>query len=260
MYQNNLYSPNKIMYISLSDIAAPPVYRCKWTEEDNELTRSIARYGVLLPISLRRTSSKFELVSGTRRFYASRRAGLHKIPALIIDVDTPEGELIAFTENFQRKTFDFVEEAEELHRLISIYGISREEASRRIGKSLSYVSNKLRLLNMPKELLYAARDLGLTERHVRALLRLSNSRTIAQVMKKIADDDMSVSETDKYIDSILHPQPDRIYAFSCTGLFLNTIEHSADIMRRSGYSVNILKSENTQNVTLNIVLSKLPSL
>ncbi len=255
-----LYTPSKIIYISLADInMLPASRRRKWTEEDNELVRSILRYGVLQPVTVRQTASRYELISGTRRFYACRRAGFHKIPAIILDVDSCEGELLAFTENCQRRTYDFVEEAEELSRLISHHGITREEAAMRIGKSPSAVSNKLRLLNMPKELLYTARDAGLTERHVRAMLRLSNSRTIAKVMQTVIKDDLSVSETEKHIDGILHPKQDNIYALRGTGLFLNTVEHAAEIMRKSGYSAEITETDSDDLLTIHITLSKKPS-
>jgi len=259
--QQQLYCPSKILYISLSDINLPPAYRRRqWTSDDDELARSIARYGVLLPVTLRRGDNKYDLISGTRRFYASRRAGLRSIPAVIVDLSSPEGELMALTENHNRKAFDYVEEAEELHRIITVHGLSREEAARRMGKSPSAVSNKLRLLNMPKELLYYARDSGLTERHVRALLRLSNSRTIARVMETVIEKDLSVSETEQHIDEILNPKKENILALGSTGLFLNSVYHSADMMQKSGYRVDIQKRENESSIELNITLSKAPSL
>ena len=98
LLSSHIYSPSKILYISLSDIDIPPIYRMRsWTDDDDELVRSIARYGVILPVTLRRSGSKYELLSGKRRFYASRRAGFKKIPAIIVDLTSPEGELMAFT-------------------------------------------------------------------------------------------------------------------------------------------------------------------
>ena len=261
MPDRELYSPSKILYISLSDINMPSAYRKKkWTEDDDELMRSIARYGVLLPILLRQNGSKYDLVSGTRRFYACRRAGFHKIPSIIVDLTTYEGELMSFTENHNRKVMDFVEEAEALHRIISVHGISRDEAARRIGKSPSAVSNKLRLLNMPRELLYLARDSGLTERHVRALLRLSNSRTIASVMQEIIEKDLSVSETEQHIDEILHPKKENVIALGNAGIFMNTVYRGVGIMQKSGYDVDVVKEECETLIRLNITLSKKPSL
>lgn len=261
MSYETLFSPCRILCISLSDISLPSAVRKrKWTEEDDELARSIARYGVLQPVSLRRDGSKYQLISGTRRFYACRRAGLKTIPAIIFDIDSVESELMAFTENLQRRSYDYVEEAEELHRLITVHGISQEDAARRMGRSPSAVSNKLRLLHMPRELLYKARDAGLSERHVRALLRLSNSRTIAKVMETIIENDLSVAETEKHIDQILKPKQDNIYALGSSVLFLNTVDHSADVMRKSGYAVDISKNESDDYIELNITLSKKPSL
>ena len=258
---HQLYSPAKILYISLSDIDLPSAYRRRtWTEEDDELVRSIARYGVLLPVILRRKSNKFEMVSGTRRFYAFRRAGLHNIPAVILDITSHEGELMALTENHNRKTPDYIEEAEELSRIITAHGISQEEAARRIGKSPSAVSNKLRLLNMPKEMLYTARDAGLTERHVRSLLRLSSSRTIAAAMQHIIENDLSVAESEKYIDELIKPRKESTFALGNTGLFLNTVHRGAEIMKKSGYYVDVEQHENESNIQISITLSKTPTL
>ena len=254
-----LYTPAKVIYISLSDINMPPASRRrKWTPEDDELVRSILRYGVLLPVTVRRSGARYDLISGTRRFYACRRAGFHKIPALVIDVNSCEGELLAFTENCQRRSYDFVEEAEELHRLITVHGITQDEAAMRIGKSPSAVSNKLRLLNMPRELLYHARDSGLTERHVRALLRLGNSRTIFTVMQEIISGGLSVAETEKHIDKLLRPKSEKIFALGSVSLFLNTLDRAAEIMRKSGYSAEIQKDDIGECITLNITLSKKP--
>lgn len=261
MSHETLFSPCRIIHVSLSDIDLPSACRRRrWTEEDDELARSIARYGVLQPVALRKGGSKYQLISGTRRFYACRRAGLKTIPAIIFDIDSVESELMAFTENMQRRPYDFVEEAEELHRLITVHGISQEDAARRMGRSPSAVSNKLRLLKMPRELLYTARDAGLTERHVRTLLRLSNSRTIAKVMQTVIENDLSVSETEKEIDKILCPAHENLFALSSPTLFMNTLNRSSELMRKSGYDVDLVQTETDEIILLNITLSKKPSL
>ena len=136
--------------------------------ELQELSESIAQYGVLNPLTVRLRDSRYELVAGERRLRAARLAGLCDVPCILLDVSLEDASLIALVENLQRRDLDFIEEANGLSQLIKLFGMSQEEAARRIGKSQSAVANKLRLLKLPEDVLASLRASGLTERHVRA--------------------------------------------------------------------------------------------
>ena len=129
---------------------------------------------MLNPLTVRLRDGRYELVAGERRLRAARLAGLCDVPCILLDVSLEDASLIALVENLQRRDLDFIEEANGLSQLIKLFGMSQEEAARRIGKSQSAVANKLRLLKLPDDVLRSLRDNGLTERHGRALLRLQD--------------------------------------------------------------------------------------
>ena len=137
-----------------------------------ELSRSIAEYGVLSPLTVRPRQGGYELVAGERRLRAARMAGLNEVPCIVMELDLEEASFIALVENLQRNDLDFLEEARGIAQLIRLFGLSQEECARRLGKSQSAVANKLRLLRLPEDVLNAMRNAGLTERHGRALQRL----------------------------------------------------------------------------------------
>ena len=111
------------------------------------LAESIRQYGVLNPLTVRRTAGGgYELVAGERRLRAARVAGLTDVPCLLINADGEDSSVIALVENLQRRDLDFFEEANGFKRLIDQFGLTQEEAARKVGKTQSAVANKLRLL------------------------------------------------------------------------------------------------------------------
>ena len=118
-------------------------------EELRELGESIRLYGILQPLTVRKTGpTTFELVAGERRLRAAVLAGMENVPCILLNVDAEQSGLLALVENLQRKDLDFIEEAEGLRSLIRSYGMSQEEAARCISKSQSAVANKLRILKL----------------------------------------------------------------------------------------------------------------
>ena len=110
-----------------------------------ELSRSIAEYGVLSPLTVRPRPDGYELVAGERRLRAARMAGLSEVPCIVMELDLEEASFIALVENLQRNDLDFLEESRGIAQLIRLFGLSQEECARRLGKSQSAVANKLRL-------------------------------------------------------------------------------------------------------------------
>ena len=137
------------------------------------LAESIHYNGLLQPITVRkREDERYELISGERRLRACKMAGLSTIPSIVIDIDEEKSALLAILENLQRENLHFFEEAMAIERLMKGFGLSQEELSRKLGKSQSALSNKLRLLRLPSDIRYNITLYGLSERHARALLRL----------------------------------------------------------------------------------------
>ena len=132
--ENSLYENNRIQYIAFDNIKPNPGQPRKLFDQDSlkELAESISRYGVLQPLSIRKNGDVFELIAGERRLMASKIAGLKKVPCIILGVNNEQSSVLTLIENIQRKDLHFIEEAEGIARLILTYGLSQEEAARKI--------------------------------------------------------------------------------------------------------------------------------
>lgn len=227
-----------------------------------ELSRSIAEYGVLSPLTVRPRPDGYELVAGERRLRAARMAGLSEVPCIVMELDLEEASFIALVENLQRNDLDFLEESRGIAQLIRLFGLSQEECARRLGKSQSAVANKLRLLRLPEDVLNAMRNAGLTERHGRALLRLETSDEQRAALAYILSRDLNVAATDAYIDRLLEakaaPESERQKTFILKDVrvFLNTIAHSLDLMKQGGIDAGMQRQETDDALILTINIPK----
>ena len=257
-----------IIYLGTHEIYPNPVQPRKSFDETalDELCLSIKSFGILNPLSVRLRNGKYELVAGERRLRAAKMAGLKEVPCLLLDVNLEDSGLIALVENLQRKDLDFLEEAEGLSRLIRMFGLSQEEAARRIGKSQSAVANKLRILKLPSDVLESLRTNGLTERHGRALLRLEDADSQRLALSYIVNNMLTVSATDAYIDALLsspeeistpekHRQK-RSFILKDVRIFLNTLSHSVNLMKQGGIDAGIHRQETEDALILTISIPK----
>ena len=256
-----------IVYLSTEDIVPNPVQPRKLFDDEGleELSRSIKDYGILNPLSVRLRGSRYELVAGERRLRAARLAGLKEVPCILLDVNMEDASLIALVENLQRRDLDFIEEANGINQLIRMFGMSQEEAARRIGKSQSAVANKLRLLRLPQDVLEGLRQNGLTERHGRALLRLPDSESQRVALLYIIDNGLTVAATDAYIDALLQapeePEPPkaegrRTFVLKDVRVFLNTLSRSIDLMKQGGIDAGVRREETEDQLILTISIPK----
>jgi len=224
-----------------------------------ELAESIRQYGILQPLTVRRTADGLELVAGERRLRAARLAGLREVPCIIVAVDEVQSGMLALVENLQRRDLDYLEEAEGLARLMACYGLSQEQAAAKVGKSQSAVANKLRLLKHPQPVLEALRRTGLTERHARALLRLPEEVRLAAV-EQIARRGWTVAQTEQYIDARLQERPadhrSPRYLFRDVRMFLNSLDRSLEMIRSAGIHCDCGREETEQEIVLTIRLPK----
>ena len=165
---------SRVQYISLAQLSPNPQQPRRSFDEAalRELADSIRAYGILQPLTVRRTPGGYQLAAGERRMRAARMAGLREVPCLVAQVDEQDAGMLALIENLQRRDLDCFEEAAAIARLISRYGLSQEQAAEKLGKSQSAVANKLRLLRLSPACRALLVEHGLTERHARCLLRL----------------------------------------------------------------------------------------
>lgn len=230
-----------------------------------ELSRSIAQYGVLQPLSVRRQPDGYELVAGERRLRASKLAGLAEVPCIVLTVDEEQSGMLALVENLQRRDLDFIEEAQGLAQLMRLYGLSQEQAAARVGKSQSAVANKLRLLKHPPAVLEALRANNLSERHARALLRLEGEQARMDALEEIVRRKLNVAATEQYIDRLLEQQkrPEPVvrralgkFLLRDVRLFLNTVEHNLDLIKNAGICAAKTQEETDQEIVLTIRIPK----
>lgn len=231
------------------------------------LAESIRQYGVLNPLTVRRTANGgYELVAGERRLRAARVAGLTDVPCLLINADGEDSSVIALVENLQRRDLDFFEEANGFKRLIEQFGLTQEEAARKIGKTQSAVANKLRLLRLSQQNMELIRCNNLTERHARALLRLNDEADRINVTNYIIEHELNVSRTEEYIDEFLkakeNPQPvvepesgkHVVRLFKDVRFFLNTLNRAVGVMVDAGIGATVKQQESDDGLTLTICI------
>ena len=178
--------------------------------EQNSIIRladSIRRYGILQPLTVRRSdpedSCKYELIAGERRLRAARMLGYLTVPCIIKQADDKISAELAIIENLLREDLNMFEEAYGYKKLIENHRLTQEEVAKRMSVSQSAVANKLRLLRLSFEEQKLILDAGLTERHARALLRIEDPRERSSALKYIIESRFNVSATEAYIEKIL---------------------------------------------------------
>ena len=174
--------------------------RKNFDEENlNDLTNSIKERGVIQPIIVRKSAtenSKFEIIAGERRWLAARKAGLHDIPVVVTEADDLKSLEFAIIENVQRHDLNPLEEAQGYKRLIDEFSYDQEKVSKFIGKSRSYITNTLRLLNLPPEVLQFIEEKKISAGHAKILVGLENALFIAN---KIIEKKLSVRQTENFV-------------------------------------------------------------
>ena len=256
-----------IVYLRTGDIYPNPVQPRKQFDSGalEELSLSIKNYGILNPLTVRCRGGRYELVAGERRLRAAKLAGLDEVPCIMLDVNMEDASLIALIENLQRRDLDFIEEATGISQLIRMFGMSQEEAARRLGKSQSAVANKLRLLRLPSDVLDALRANGLTERHGRALLRLPDANAQRAALQYIIENGLTVAATDEYIELLLtepaeeqqeDAEPKRTFVLKDVRIFLNSLSKSLDLMKQGGIDAGMKREETEDSLILTISIPK----
>ena len=221
--------------------------------ELDSLADSIRRYGIITPLTVRRTPAGFELVAGERRLRAARQVGLATVPCFVVSADGEQSCLMALLENLQREDLDCFEEAQSLRQLTEDFGMTQQQAAQRIGKTQSAVANKLRLLKLHPDAVAQVRGAGLSERHARALLRLPESRQ-AEAARQMADGNMTVARAEQYVEQLLHPksrQRCRILLRDVR-LFCNTLDKGVALLRQSGIATQLQQTREGEDLLITI--------
>ncbi len=222
-------------------------------DELEGLAQSIRQNGIIQPIAVRvNNRGEYELISGERRLRASRLVGITQVPCIIMEASDEKSALFALLENVQRCDLDFFEEAVAIEKLLTDYGMTRDEICKKLGKAPPTISNKLRLLRLPEEIRMKIIQENLTERHARALLKLTSVSQMERAMSIIAEKRLNVAETERLVSQILtndsrHRQP-TVKLFKDVRIFVNTLNHAVDTMRRAGIEADSAKSETDEYI------------
>ncbi len=170
----------------------------------HQLSQSIKENGVIQPVCVRKTGVTYEIISGERRCRASKMAGLTEVPCIVMDVDEERSAVLALIENIQRSDLSFFEEAIAIDELITIYGLTQQEAAKRLGKAQSTIANKLRLLRFTdaERNMLACNDI--TERQARALIRIDDAEKRINALNEVVRKRMSLEQTEEMVEDILN--------------------------------------------------------
>ncbi|GAB0155270.1 MULTISPECIES: ParB/RepB/Spo0J family partition protein [Chryseobacterium] len=197
-----------IVEVSIEDIYPNPTQPRTYFDEKalNELAQSIKNLGVIQPITLRKDGEKFEIISGERRYRASKLAGLTSIPAYIRLVNDQELLEMALVENIQREDLDSIEIALTYQRLLDEIGMTQENLSQRVGKDRSTITNSIRLLRLSPDIQNAIRSGEISAGHGRAIISLENDELQQILFDKIIKEQLNVRQTEQASALLKNPK------------------------------------------------------
>lgn len=234
-------------------------------EELNSLAASIEENGILQPLTVRRLNlQEYELIAGERRLRAAVIAGLKRVPCIIIKCTDRESAIFALLENLQRADLGMFEEAKGIQRLIKRYNLTQEEAASKLGKKQSTVANKLRLLKLTMEEQDWITEAGLSERHARALLRISDEDIRKGALSKVISEGLNITQTEELVDNIIcgtytesdGKQQKKRVVIKDVRIFINTINKAVDTMRLAGINAVSKRAENDDYIEYTVRIPK----
>lgn len=218
-------------------------------EKERELMRSIAESGLIQPLVVRAQNGRYELIAGERRLRACKALGIRTVACVVLScVGEADSAMMALIENVQRESLPFFEEAECYRALLTNYHLTQEALARRLGKSQSFLANKLRILQLAPAMRRRMAEAGLTERHARALLRLTNERQQEDALERIVHSALNVRDTERLIERMLQkqaerPKPTMVRLLRDYRLFVNSVKLGAAQLRETGLCVELVQTD-----------------
>lgn len=211
-------------------------------ERISELAQTLKTHGMIQPIVVRKKDGdEYELIAGERRFRAAKLLEWETVPAIVREMTDTETASIALIENIQRENLSVIEEANAYVQLIEMHELTQEALAQRLGKSQSTIANRIRLLSLPEEVQDALMNKTISERHARALLKLSDKETQIEFLRLIIEKSLTVRETDELIKKHLQTdakkdkvKPKRTFISKDIRIATNTIRRSLDLIEKTG--------------------------
>ena len=268
----------KTILIDVNLLTPNPLQPRKKFDSDSldALASSIKAYGLIQPIAVKRIlplpppmpqpTAKYEIIAGERRWRASIMAGLKSVPCRIFETDKNGSAMMALVENIQRSDLSFFEEALAMQTLLLMTEMTQNELARALSMSQSTLSNKLRLLRLSERERLLVLEHGLSERHCRALVRISSESERAPIFQKIISSSMSALETEKFIDSYIQgiqtpkkkqkKKKPAVKGRLNIKMLFNTLDKSVDLLKASGYTAFWQKEERNNELEVRIVVKR----
>ena len=275
---------DRVLNIDIDLLTPNPYQPRKAFDPDqlNELSRSIAEKGIIQPIIARQSpDDSYEIIAGERRWRAARIAGLSSVPVIIRDCLDYEMAELALVENLQREDLNYFEEADGYDRLIREFKLTQDEVAKRVGKHQSTIANKLRILRVDPLVKEQIMTDVISERHVRALLKLKTSVDQLKVLKEIYNLDLNVKDSEKLIDNYIDglvklgdedaqtdgagPEEDAAapkgqtitWVYSDMRIPINTIKAAVATIQSSGVEVSIDQEMTDEEIRLVITMPRI---
>jgi len=195
--------PNDTVTMINIDLLIPSPYQPRRIFNDEslkELSSSIKEFGILNPILVRKKDNLYEIIAGERRYRAAKLANIKEVPVIIKNVEEKDIAKIALIENLQRENINPIEEAKSYQQILKVSNIKEEELSNIIGKSQSYISNKIRLLKLPQNIQDALANKKISERHARSLININDSKLQTELLNRVINEKLTVKELETIIN------------------------------------------------------------
>lgn len=263
----------QLVELALDSIVPNPAQPRKTFDDESisELAQSIRQVGLIQPLVVRKNGETYKLIAGERRLRALRSLGAEKALCIVdnsaVDADSA---LMAVVENLQREDLNYFEEAECYKALLDELKLTQEELASRLGKSQSFIANKLRILKLSPEVREAVGLYGLSERHARAVLRLSDDADKLAIIKKAGEDGLSVKDTERLVEKKLNslfdskkdgakPRPVIMRIVKDYRMFMNTVNSACEHLRSGGMNVDVSQSDRADGVDITIHVTQNPN-
>ncbi len=263
------HDDNRMVSLPIDSVLPNPDQPRRTFDETSlcELSRSISQYGLMQPVLVRFTRRGYELIAGERRWRACRMAGMTHIDAIVTEADDATTACMALVENLQRENLHFFEEAESYVSLMKQFGLTQDELANRLGRNQSTVANKLRVLRLPFSVKEAVQQSRLTERHARALLRLTNEEDMLSAVATVREGLLSVKDTERLVERMVEKrlrefEEERqeakkgrvVRLVRDYRLYVNTLKRACAELRAAGMDAvcRVVESETEYSVTVAI--------
>ena len=254
----------KIHSIEVQRIVPNPNQPRKIFNEDSiiKLADSISQYGIIQPLTVRKTGDTYELVAGERRLRAAKELGLSTVPCIITDINESKSAEISIIENLIREDLNIFEQAEAIEALIDTYGLTQEQIASKLSNSQSFVANKLRLLRYNTKERELILKNGLTERHARALLRVLDLDLRAKLLNQIISEGLNVSASEELIEAHITKKSSddttsqRKTGYKTVNSFYLAINRAIESIKNSGIAIKSRRVEGDEFTELTILIPK----